>query len=104
MRIGISRSVMSRILIIADHCVSESNFPQIDYSCSLSRARFEELCMDYFRNSMGPVEKALRDSGLDKKAIHDIVLVGGSTRIPKVPSPASYGSQRLAVVRMFDLR
>jgi L1 cell adhesion molecule like protein len=40
--------------------------------------------MDYFRNSMGPVEKALRDSGLDKKAIHDIVLVGGSTRIPKV--------------------
>merc|ERR1712100_390373 len=43
-----------------------------------------ELCMDYFRNSLGPVEKCLRDSGLDKKAIHDIVLVGGSTRIPKV--------------------
>merc|ERR1719364_536991 len=40
--------------------------------------------MDYFRNSLGPVEKAMRDSGLDKKAIHDIVLVGGSTRIPKV--------------------
>ena len=48
--------------------------------------------MDYFRNSMGPVEKALRDSGLDKKAIHDIVMVGGSTRIPKVHSPAFYGS------------
>merc|ERR1712182_67754 len=63
-----------------------SLFDGIDYSCSLSRARFEELCMDYFRNSMGPVEKALRDSGLDKKAIHDIVLVGGSTRIPKVQS------------------
>jgi len=62
----------------------DSLFDGIDYSCSLSRARFEELCMDYFRNSMGPVEKALRDSGLDKKAIHDIVLVGGSTRIPKV--------------------
>merc|ERR1719364_260147 len=42
--------------------------------------------MDYFRNSLGPVEKAMRDSGLDKKAIHDIVLVGGSTRIPKVQS------------------
>merc|ERR1719440_1723325 len=40
--------------------------------------------MDYFRNSMGPVEKALRDSGFDKKSIHDVVLVGGSTRIPKV--------------------
>merc|ERR1719439_225641 len=64
----------------------DSLFDGIDYNCSLSRARFEELCMDYFRNSMGPVEKALRDSGLDKKAIHDIVLVGGSTRIPKVQS------------------
>merc|ERR1719514_35412 len=40
--------------------------------------------MDYFRNSMAPVEKALKDSGMDKKSIHDIVLVGGSTRIPKV--------------------
>jgi L1 cell adhesion molecule like protein len=62
----------------------DSLFDGIDYSCNLSRARFEELCMDYFRNSLGPVEKAMRDSGLDKKAIHDIVLVGGSTRIPKV--------------------
>jgi len=40
--------------------------------------------MDYFRNSMNPVEKALRDSGLDKRQIHELVLVGGSTRIPKV--------------------
>jgi len=64
----------------------DSLFEGIDFSCTLSRARFEELCMDYFRNSMGPVEKALRDSGLDKKAVHEIVLVGGSTRIPKVQS------------------
>merc|ERR1739848_904554 len=62
----------------------DSLFDGIDYNCNISRARFEELCMDYFRNSLGPVEKAMRDSGLDKKAIHDIVLVGGSTRIPKV--------------------
>merc|ERR1719386_230442 len=62
----------------------DSLFDGCDYSCNLSRARFEELCMDYFRNSMGPVEKALKDSGLDKKSIHDIVMVGGSTRIPKV--------------------
>ena len=40
--------------------------------------------MDYFRNSMGPVEKCLRDSGIDKRNIHEIFLVGGSTRIPKV--------------------
>merc|ERR1711988_1971626 len=39
---------------------------------------------DYFRNSMGPVEKVLRDAGVDKKSVHEIVLVGGSTRIPKI--------------------
>jgi len=62
----------------------DSLFEGIDFSCTISRARFEELNMDYFRNSMGPVEKALRDSGVDKKAVHEVVLVGGSTRIPKV--------------------
>jgi len=62
----------------------DSLFDGIDFSCTLSRARFEELNMDYFRNSMGPVEKVLRDSGVDKKNVHEIVLVGGSTRIPKV--------------------
>merc|ERR1712072_502699 len=64
----------------------DSLFDGIDYSCSLSRARFEELNMDYFRNSMGPVEKCMRDSGIDKKGVHEVVLVGGSTRIPKVQS------------------
>merc|ERR1712003_408925 len=62
----------------------DSLFDGIDFSCTLSRARFEELNMDYFRNSMGPVEKSLRDSGIDKKNVHEVVLVGGSTRIPKV--------------------
>merc|ERR1712149_125612 len=62
----------------------DSLFDGIDYTCSLSRARFEELCMDYFRNSMGPVEKCMRDSGIDKKNVHEVVLVGGSTRLPKV--------------------
>jgi len=62
----------------------DSLFEGIDFSCTLSRARFEELCMDYFRNAMGPVEKALRDSGIDKKNVNELVLVGGSTRIPKV--------------------
>merc|ERR1711988_1580030 len=62
----------------------DSLFDGIDFSCSLSRARFEELNMDYFRNSMGPVEKCLRDSGIDKCNVYEVVLVGGSTRIPKV--------------------
>merc|ERR1712032_1090371 len=64
----------------------DSLYEGIDFSCTLSRARFEELNMDYFRNSMGPVEKVLRDSGIDKKNVNEIVLVGGSTRIPKVQS------------------
>jgi len=62
----------------------DSLFEGIDYTCTLSRARFEELNMDYFRNSMGPVEKCMRDSGIDKRNVHEVVLVGGSTRIPKV--------------------
>ncbi|RXG52439.1 Heat shock 70 kDa protein, partial [Armadillidium vulgare] len=51
---------------------------------SITRARFEELCSDLFRSTLEPVEKALRDAKFDKSAIHEIVLVGGSTRIPKV--------------------
>merc|ERR1719269_338077 len=62
----------------------DSLYDGCDFTCNLSRARFEELNMDYFRNSMGPVEKVLRDSGIDKRNVHEIVLVGGSTRIPKV--------------------
>jgi L1 cell adhesion molecule like protein len=46
--------------------------------------RFEELNMDLFRKCMDPVEKCLRDAKMDKGQVHDVVLVGGSTRIPKV--------------------
>lgn len=56
----------------------------IDFYTSISRARFEELNADLFKATLEPVEKALRDAKLDKAAIHEIVLVGGSTRIPKV--------------------
>jgi L1 cell adhesion molecule like protein len=56
----------------------------MDFYTSITRARFEELCGDMFRSCMTPVENALRDAGLDKSKIDDIVLVGGSTRIPKV--------------------
>ena len=58
----------------------------IDFYTNITRARFEELCSDLFRSTLEPVEKALRDSKLDKKQIDEIVLVGGSTRIPKVQS------------------
>ena len=56
----------------------------VDFYTKISRARFEELCMDLFRGTLEPVEKALRDAKMDKSQIHDIVLVGGSTRIPKI--------------------
>mmetsp|Transcript_8204 Transcript_8204/g.19422 ORF Transcript_8204/g.19422 Transcript_8204/m.19422 type:complete len:651 (+) Transcript_8204:484-2436(+) len=56
----------------------------IDYYASITRAKFEELCMDLFRGTLEPVEKVLRDSKISKSEIHDVVLVGGSTRIPKV--------------------
>ncbi|GFS54527.1 major heat shock 70 kDa protein Aa [Trichonephila inaurata madagascariensis] len=59
-------------------------FDGIDFYSKISRARFEELCMDLFRSTMEPVERALTDAKLDKSKIHDVVLVGGSTRIPKV--------------------
>lgn len=56
----------------------------IDFYTKISRARFEELCADLFRNTLQPVEKALNDAKLGKQEIHDVVLVGGSTRIPKI--------------------
>merc|ERR1712158_299939 len=62
----------------------DSLFEGIDFYTSITRARFEELCADLFRGTLEPVEKSLRDAKLDKTQIHELVLVGGSTRIPKV--------------------
>jgi len=62
----------------------ESLFEGLDFSEPLTRARFEELNNDLFRKTMGPVKKAMEDAGLKKSQIDEIVLVGGSTRIPKV--------------------
>ncbi|WVQ97422.1 heat shock protein HSS1 [Kwoniella sp. CBS 9459] len=62
----------------------DSLFDGIDFYTSITRARFEELCQDLFRSTMDPVEKVLRDSKIDKSSVNEIVLVGGSTRIPKI--------------------
>merc|ERR1712125_102764 len=62
----------------------DSLFEGIDFYTSITRARFEELCSDLFKGTLEPVEKALRDAKMDKSSIDDIVLVGGSTRIPKI--------------------
>ena len=64
----------------------DSLFEGIDFYTSLSRAKFEELNGKYFQQAMGPVASALKDAGISKDNIHDVVLVGGSTRIPKIQS------------------
>jgi len=62
----------------------DSLYEGIDFYTTITRARFEELNADLFRGTLEPVEKSLRDARMDKAQIHDIVLVGGSTRIPKI--------------------
>ena len=62
----------------------DSLFQGIDFHTSITRARFEELCADLFRSTLEPVEKVVRDAKIDKSMVHEVVLVGGSTRIPKI--------------------
>lgn len=62
----------------------ESMFEGADFSETLTRAKFEELNMELFRSTLKPVQKVLDDADMQKKDIDEIVLVGGSTRIPKV--------------------
>ena len=64
----------------------DSLFEGIDFYSRITRAKFEELCMDLFRSCLDPVETALKDAKLNKRKVHDVVLVGGSTRIPKIQS------------------
>uniref|UniRef100_A0A2R8ZDK1 Heat shock protein family A (Hsp70) member 8 n=1 Tax=Pan paniscus TaxID=9597 RepID=A0A2R8ZDK1_PANPA len=73
----------------AKHTLSSSTqidclYEGINFCTSITHARFEELNADLFRGTLDPVEKALRDAKFDKSQIHDIVLAGGSTRIPKI--------------------
>jgi L1 cell adhesion molecule like protein len=67
----------------------DSLFEGIDFTSTITRARFEELCGDLFRKTFEPVEKVIKDSGLSKSQIHEVILVGGSTRIPKIQKQLS---------------
>merc|ERR1711998_704585 len=62
----------------------EALFDGVDFSETLTRARFEELNMDLFKKTLGPVGKVMSDAGMKKSEVDELVLVGGSTRIPKV--------------------
>ena len=67
----------------------DSIYEGIDYSGIITRARFEDICSDLFRNTFDPVEKVLSDAKMSKSMIDEIVLVGGSTRIPKIQTQLS---------------
>lgn len=77
---------MQRVLdcILQVRIEIESFYEGEDFSETLTRAKFEELNMDLFRSTLKPVQKVLEDSDMSKKDVDEIVLVGGSTRIPKV--------------------
>jgi len=66
------------------HIEIDSLFDGVDFNATITRARFEDLNMDYFKKCMDPCEKVLRDAKISKAGVDEIVLVGGSTRIPKV--------------------
>ena len=70
------------------HIEIDSLFEGIDFNfnSTITRERFKDLCMDYFKKYMDPVEKVLRDAKMSKGNVNEIVLVGGSTRIPKIQS------------------
>jgi len=69
----------------------------IDYRLTITRAKFEDLCTDLFRKTIDPVDRVLSDAKLDKSKVNEIVLVGGSTRIPKIKSMLSdyFGGKKL---------
>merc|ERR1712085_11751 len=62
----------------------EALFDGVDFSETLTRARFEEINNDLFKNTLGPVKQVMDDAGMKKSEVDEVVLVGGSTRIPKV--------------------
>jgi L1 cell adhesion molecule like protein len=63
---------------------AESLFDGVDYTCSLSRAKFDQLAESIFQKTLAPLDSVLRDAKMSKSDIHEIVLVGGSTRIPRI--------------------
>lgn len=68
-----------------------------DFSTSISRAKFEELNSDLFKKTLTPVTQVLKDSGMAKKDVDQVILVGGSTRIPKIQNLLSeyFGGKKL---------
>lgn len=62
----------------------DSLYESADFNTVLTRAKFEELCLSFFKECIPPVEKVLKDANIAKNQVHEVIMVGGSTRIPKV--------------------
>jgi len=62
----------------------DSLYDGLDFTSTITRTRFEELCQDLFRANLEPVERVLRDGKMDKSSVHEIIVIGGSSRIPKI--------------------
>ena len=83
------RTACERAKRTLSHCTQASVeidalFEGIDFYSVITRALFENLCQDLFKACLDPVERVLRDGKIDKRSVHEVVLVGGSTRIPKI--------------------
>lgn len=67
----------------------DSLYEGLDFYTTITRARFEELCIDLFRSTLAPVEQVMKDAKMDKRSVDEVILVGGSTRIPKIQAMLS---------------
>ncbi|KAH0558929.1 hypothetical protein GP486_004443 [Trichoglossum hirsutum] len=68
----------------------DSLYDEFDFTSTITRAWFEELCQDLFRSHLDPVERVLRDAKMDKSSVHHVIVIGGSSRIPKLQTLLSY--------------
>lgn len=84
LRTAVERAKLALSLSTQTNIEIDSLFEGINFSTSITRTRFEELNAVLFRATMDPVEKAIRDAKIDKSSIDEIILVGGSTCIPKI--------------------
>jgi len=85
-RLNIAAEKAKKTLSMATTTIVEvdSLMDGVDYTCTLTRAKFEQLCDGFFKKTIQPLDKLLQDAKMSKGDIHEIVLVGGTTRIPKV--------------------
>ncbi|CAH1417927.1 unnamed protein product [Lactuca virosa] len=84
LQITITASCHGRWPLLSSSTTCHLAVVAVDFSSKFTRAKFEEVNVDLFNKCMEPVEQCLRDANMNKDRVDEVVLVGGSTRIPKV--------------------